>query len=89
VTKVTRSPRVSDTAPEAARVHGNSLRALGIEGRAHVTFTASDSLRSIVTSGIRHRHPDYDDEAVRLAFLRVWLGPELFRVILPGVEVTP
>ena len=89
MTKLSRSPRVSDTAPEAAWIHGNNLRALGIEGRAHLTFTASDSLRSIVTSGIRHRHPEYDDEAVRLAFLRVWLGPELFRVILPGVAVTP
>ena len=70
-------------------MYSSSLRSLGIEGRAHLTFTASDSLRSIVTSGIRHRHPDYDDEAVRLAFLRIWLGPELFRMIHPGVEVIP
>jgi len=78
-----------DTAPKAARVQDTSVRSLGVEGRAHLTFAASDSLRVIVVSGIRHRHPDYDDETVRLAFLRVWLGPELFRVIHPGVEVTP
>ncbi|MCP3905301.1 MAG: hypothetical protein GY715_16870 [Planctomycetes bacterium] len=89
MTKFDRPPRVSDTSPESARVNSRSLRSLDLEGRAHLTFAASDSLRSIVTSGIRHRHPDYDDEAVRLAFLRLWLGPELFQVIHPGVEVTP
>jgi hypothetical protein len=89
VEQPSRSSRLSDTAPAAARVYRGTLRSLGIEGRARLTFQASDAMRSIVVSGIRSRHPEYDDEAVRLAFLRIWLGPGLFRVLHPGVEVAP
>ena len=63
------------------------------------TLAALDSVREEVERmswpvdatfiGGWHRHPDYDDEMVRLALIRLWLGPELFRRIHPAVEIDP
>lgn len=40
--------------------------------------------RRLLADGIRRRHPEYDDERVRLAFLRLWLGADLFRTAYAG-----
>ena len=79
----------TDTSREAARMHLEVLRRLGIGRRAAMTFELSDDLHRVTEAGIRHRHPDYDDELVRLALLRLWLGPELFRRVHPTVEIDP
>ena len=81
--------RRSDTSREAARMHVEVLRRLGIWRRAAMTFELSDVLRRVTEAGIRHRHPGYDDEMVQLALVRLWLGPELFRRIHPAVEIDP
>lgn len=67
-----------DTTINAARVQIAVLRRQGIEGRARMTFELCDNLRRIVADGIRHRHPDYDDDAVRMALFRLTLGEALF-----------
>jgi hypothetical protein len=33
-----------------------------------------DDLRAMVTAGVRHRHPDLDDEQVLSEVARLWLG---------------
>ncbi len=43
-----------------------------------MTFELSDNLRAITEAGIRHRHPEYDEEQVRLALIRAVLGDKLF-----------
>ena len=79
----------SDTSRESGRIHMDALRRLGIAGRASMTFELSDDLRCVAEAGVRHRHPDYDDDTVRLALIRLWLGPELFRQVQPAVEIDP
>ena len=68
-----------DTTLEAARVRFSILRKIGMEGRARMTMELSDGLRSIIESGVRQRHPDYDEDMVRLATIRIAIGEELFR----------
>ncbi len=34
--------------------------------------------------GVRQRHPEYSEEEVRLAFIRLWLGAELYRRAYPA-----
>jgi len=79
----------NDTSPDAARMHIDVLRRLGIRRRASMTFELTDVLRQVTEAGIRHRHPEYDDLKVRLALIRLWLGPELFRRVHPAVEIDP
>ena len=76
-----------DTTIEAARIQFSILRKMGMEGRARMAFELSDALRSITESGVRQRHPDYDENMVRLAAIRIAIGEELFRQAYPDVEI--
>lgn len=71
-----------DTTIEAARKEFEILRGLGPEVRVKMALEMSDNLRSIVEAGVRLRHPDYDEEAVRREVLRLMVGERLFREIL-------
>ncbi|MFH1923057.1 MAG: hypothetical protein ABIP48_24600 [Planctomycetota bacterium] len=70
-----------DTTREAAAVYYASLRRLQPEDRVRRSLELSDQMRAVMEAGVRHRHPDYDEEAVRLAFLRLWLGEALPRAV--------
>ena len=76
-----------DTTIEAARVQFSILRKMGMEGRARMAMELSDGLRSIIESGVRQRHPDYDENMVRLAAIRITIGEELFRQAYPDIEI--
>lgn len=76
-----------DTTLEAARVQFSIFRKIGMEGRARMAIELSDGLRSIIESGVRQRHPDYDENLVRLAVLRIAIGEELFRQAYPDIEI--
>ena len=52
-----------------------------------MTFQLSDNLRKTVEAGVRHRHPDYDEETVKRAVLLLTLGQSLFREVFGDVEV--
>ena len=58
-------------------------------GRAAMAFELSDNLRAITESGVRMRHPDYTDDMVRLAAIRLAIGERLFREAYPGIEIKP
>ena len=76
-----------DTTIEAARVQFSIFRKMGMEGRARMAMELSDGLRSIIESGVRQRHPDYDEDMVRLAATRIAIGEELFRQAYPDIEI--
>lgn len=65
------------------------LKKMDISERAEMTFQLSDNLRSTLVSGIRHRHPDYNQEQVTKALLRLTLDGDLFDKVFPGCEVLP
>ena len=77
-----------DTTLEADRVQFSILRKMGMEGRARMAIDLSDGLRSIIESGVRQRHPNYDENMVRLAAIRIMIGEELFRQAHPNIEIT-
>lgn len=79
----------ADTAPEARAVHLQTLRRMGISGRAAMTFELTRALRQTVRAGIRQRHPDYTKEEVHLALMRLTLGEELFHEVFPESDVRP
>ena len=78
-----------DTSPEARAVQLAALRRLGVSGRARATFALNRLTRELSKAGIRMRHPDYDEEQVRLALARLMLGETLFREVYGDVEVQP
>ncbi|MHC4620036.1 MAG: hypothetical protein ACYTEQ_20000 [Planctomycetota bacterium] len=76
----------SDTTIEAARKEYEILRTLDPHTRAEMAFELSDNLRSIVESGVRLRHPDYDEAKVRQQVLRLMIGESLFQQIRSDIE---
>ena len=65
------------------------LRNIGFGGRVRMTFELNKSLRSISEAGVRHRHPEYDERRVRLAAIKLSIGPDLFQLVYPGEDVQP
>ena len=77
-----------DTQREAAIKQYEILRKMDISARAEMTFQLSDNLRSILESGIRLRHPEYNQDEVKLAALRLTIDEELFNQAFPDCEIS-
>ncbi len=81
--------RSADTSQITELKQIETLRRMGLPGRAELTFQLCDNLRQITKAGIRHRHPDYTDQQITQAYLRLILELELFQQIFPGCEIEP
>lgn len=66
-----------DTSLEADRAYRRTLRRLGPARRLQMAFDLCATMRSLVESGIRQRHPEFDDRQVRRAVAERILGHEL------------
>jgi hypothetical protein len=69
--------RISDTTDEARAVQIAAFRAMTPSRRVEVAFQLSDDVRTLARSGIRLRHPEFDEPQVHHEFLRILYGPEL------------
>lgn len=74
-----------DTTLEVARIQFSILRKVGAVERANMVIELSDGLRATIESGVRHRHPEYNDDMVRLAALRLAIGEQLFHQAYPDI----
>ena len=63
----------------------DAYRRMGGPARSAVAFRLIDLARNAV-SGIRQRHPEYDDAQVRSELCRLRLGDTLWRLLEPGDE---
>ena len=54
-----------DTTAEAARLHEQSYREIGIAGRLRIALELSDLTHAFAVAGIRRRHPEWSDEDAR------------------------
>lgn len=78
-----------DTTLEAYRVQIEVLRRLGPQGRLRMMAALNRGLRRTIEAGIRRRHPDYNDQQVKLARIKLTVGQEVFNNLLPEVEIEP
>ncbi len=76
-----------DTDGEAAQVRLRHLQSLTGSARALLAAELTDEANDICRSGIAARHPLYSAGEVQLAFVRLRLGDELFRVALPDAPL--
>jgi hypothetical protein len=72
-----------DTSPDADGVQLEIYRRLGGPGRLAIVFRLNALVREAAAAGIRRRHPDYEDEQVRAALMRLRLGDDLMRRVFP------
>ncbi|HWL41651.1 MAG TPA: hypothetical protein VNQ73_01820 [Ilumatobacter sp.] len=72
-----------DTSPDAAVVRLAVLRRLTPRQRAELTIEMSEQSFAVARAGIRQRHPEYTDDDVRFAMLRLLHGDAVVRTIYP------
>jgi hypothetical protein len=77
----------ADTSVDAYEVQVEALRRMSGAERCAIVFRLNEFARRVSETGIRQRHPEYDDERVRKALLRLRLGDTLMRTIWPNDEL--
>lgn len=75
-----------DTTEDAAVKQISILQSLSGSERVKIAFELSKKVRDITLSGIRHRHPEYDEQMVKYAWFKLTLSPELFSEAFPGIR---
>ncbi|MFH1862965.1 MAG: hypothetical protein ABH878_09175 [bacterium] len=85
-----RSPYLpADTTLEAFHVQIEVLRRIGAQQRAKMTGELCANLRELLASGVRMRHPEYNEQDVKWAVSRLIVGEKLFRCVFPEVKIKP
>lgn len=75
--------RRPDTSEDAHALQIEGYRRMGPAARLRTALELTELSRRFLAAGVRKRHPEYDEEQVRLATARLWLGPDLFRRAFP------
>jgi hypothetical protein len=82
--------RSPDTPEHVKRIQQEIWLAKPIEERITLSFQMIDELRQLQEIGLKMRHPDWDDEDVRIYRLKIWVKrePKLFwlRPIIERLE---
>jgi hypothetical protein len=76
--------RSADTSHDAHARQLAAHRALSPGERIELALAMSEDALAIAAAGIAARHPNYGDEDVRRALLRLRWGDELFLAVFPG-----
>lgn len=77
----------SDTSVAAHEAQRGIYLRLGGRERLAITFRLNETVRQLSMAGIRARHPQYDEEQVRQAYVRLVLGDALVRAVWPDREL--
>lgn len=73
----------ADTDPEAHDFQTEIYRRMSGPERVAIAMQLTETVRQTALAGIRSRHPEYDEDQVRQAFFRVWLGDPLTLEVWP------
>ena len=80
----------NDTTPEAERYYTKFLRSLTGEEKVRMAVEMTETANQVCKQGIAHRHPNYTEEEIHYAFLRIIWGHELYAQVYPsGPFLTP
>ena len=67
-----------DTSEDAARIQLEVYQRMAPSERLNVGLELTRMSRDLLAQGIRARHPEYSDDEVKWALIRVWIGRDLF-----------
>ncbi len=80
---------MQDTSRDAEKKQIEILRRIGPENRLRAAIELSRISRTMLSEGVRKRHPEYTERQVRLETIRMTLPKELFRAAYPQAGENP
>jgi hypothetical protein len=82
--------RPLDTSPEIERLQIEIFRKMVPAKRLQLAIELTQTSRKLLAVGVRHRHPEYNDEQIRLAVIRLTTPEKLFLAAYPHAkEIQP
>ena len=75
-----------DTSSEAKKVQIEILRKMKPEQRLRVSLELSKLSKKLLEEGIRSRHPEYSEQEMKLAVIKILLGNELFGIVFSDAK---
>jgi hypothetical protein len=79
-----------DTSNDAERVQIEILRRMSPSERLELALDLAATSRELLAQGVRQRHPEYTEDEVRLAVIRILLPEPLFISAYPqAVNIRP
>lgn len=82
--------RPLDTSLEVERIQIEIFRKMTPARRLQLAIELTQTSRKLLATGVRYRHPEYDEEQVRLAVIRLTIPEPLFLSAYPHAkEIVP
>lgn len=79
-----------DTLPEIENLQIEILRKVGPEKRLKLAMELLEIEKKLLIEGIRRRHPEYKEEEIKLALIKILLGKKQFEIVYPQAkEIKP
>ncbi len=78
--------RPLDTSPEVERIQNEIFRKMAPARRLQLAIELTQTSRKLLAAGVRRRHPEYNDEQVRLAAIRLTIPEKLFLAAYPHAK---
>ena len=78
--------KLLDTSPEAESIQIEVFRRMGPEKRLQTAIELAQTSRELLAKGVRNRHPEYGEEEIRLAVIRILLSEQLFLAAYPAAK---
>jgi hypothetical protein len=75
-----------DTSPKAEWTQIEIFRLMGPDKRLESAIRLAQTSRELLREGVRLRHPEYREQEIMLAIIRLSLGESLFRRAYPQAE---
>jgi hypothetical protein len=78
--------RPLDTSPDAEKVQIEIFRRMEPQNRLRSAAYLAEVCRTLLAEGIRRRHPNYNEEQIRLAVIRCLIPEHLFLRAYPDAH---
>jgi len=78
--------KMLDTTINAEKVQIDILRQMKPEQRLQMAVNLARTTRKLLMEGVRMRHPDYSEDQIRLATIRLILKDDLFLSAYPDAK---
>lgn len=78
--------RKLDTSEELDKIQVEILRGMKPEQRLKLALQLFETEKKLLMEGIHSRHPEYSEEEIKLALIRILLGDKLFEIVYPEAK---